>query len=268
MEIIGEKINGTKKDVGKAIAERDGESIQNLARKQTEAGADWLDINAGTDPGHEAEDLAWLIETAQQASDLPLCLDSPNPKALEVAIKAVSRTPMINSITPEPYRLEGILPLVVEHDCKVVALAMDDKGGVPENVGDRLRNIRTLLEKTRRSGIPDVDVYVDPLLMPVGVNTENARIGIKTIEHVHNEFPDVHISVGLSNISFGLPGRSLLNSTFLTLALGAGLDCAIMDPLDHELMGAVLATQVMLGKDRFCRNYTTSFKQGRMGPRA
>lgn len=265
MKIIGEKINGTLKAVGKAIAERDADFIEKLAMRQTEAGADWLDLNAGTNPRDEVEDLVWLIRTIEKVTDLPFCIDSPNPEILEIAINAVSKTPMINSITLEPFRLEGILPLVAKNDCKVVALALDRKGRVSEDKGSRIRNVRLLIEKTRRAGVPDDDVYIDAIVSPIGINTKNGQIGLQTIASIHTEFPNVHVSVGLSNVSFGLPGRSLLNRAFLTLALSAGLDCAIMDPLDRELMGAVLATQALLGKDPFCRSYTTSFKQGRIG---
>lgn len=127
MKIIGEKINGTRKQVAKAITERDADFIKTLAQKQAEAGATWLDVNAGTHPNQEAEDLIWLIETVQSVVDTSLCLDSANPKALAQAIKAVNKTPLINSISGEPERLEGILPLVAEHGCQVIALAMGGK---------------------------------------------------------------------------------------------------------------------------------------------
>src|SRR5512141_3237587 len=127
MQIIGEKINGTRKRVAQAIAERDAGLIRDLACQQAEAGSTWLDVNAGTHPKQEPDDLVWLIENVQAVVDTPLCLDSANPQALAVAIKAVNKTPMINSISGESQRLEGILPLVAEHGCRVIALAMDDK---------------------------------------------------------------------------------------------------------------------------------------------
>ena len=127
MKIIGEKINGTRKRVARAISERDDAYIQELAVRQAEAGAAWLDVNAGTHPAQEADDLIWLIETIQSVVDTPLSLDSANPAALQVAIQAVNKTPLINSISGEPERLSGILPLVAEHDCQVIALAMDAK---------------------------------------------------------------------------------------------------------------------------------------------
>src|SRR5512136_988429 len=144
MEIIGEKINGTRKRVAQAIAERDTAFIQQLAHQQAEAGSAWLDVNAGTHPHQEPADLVWLIETVQAAVDLPLCLDSANPQALAVAIKAVNKTPLINSISGEPSRLEGILPLVAEYNCRVIALALDAKK-IPETSSARIAVVDKVL---------------------------------------------------------------------------------------------------------------------------
>jgi 5-methyltetrahydrofolate corrinoid/iron sulfur protein methyltransferase len=175
MQIIGEKINGTRKRVAQAIAERDAAFIQDLARRQAEAGSAWLDVNAGTHPKQEPDDLAWLIETVQAVVDTPLCLDSANPQALAVAIRAVRQTPMINSISGEPQRLEGVLPLAAEHGCPVIALAMDATK-IPDTSAERVAVIHTVMEATRAAGVPDERVYVDPLTLTIGTNTENGPI--------------------------------------------------------------------------------------------
>jgi 5-methyltetrahydrofolate--homocysteine methyltransferase len=154
MKIIGEKINGTRKRVAQAIVERDTNFIQDLARRQAEAGAAWLDVNSGTSPSREANDLIWLIQTIEAVvQEIPLCLDSANPAALNVALQAVNKTPMINSISGEPARLEGILPLAVKHNCPLIALAMDDKG-IPKTGEDRLVVVRRIIAETRRQGLP------------------------------------------------------------------------------------------------------------------
>ena len=261
MEIIGEKINGTRQRVAQAIADRDADFIQDLARQQAEAGSTWLDVNAGTHPKQEPDDLVWLIETIQAVVDTPLCLDSANPAALAVAIKAVNQTPLINSISGEPDRLAGILPLVAEHNCRVIALAMDDKK-IPETSEERVAIIRKVLEATRAAGVPDEHVYVDPLAMTISTNIQSGQIFFDTIQTVHAAYPEVHFTAGLSNISFGLPARSYINRAFLTLALAAGLDSAILDPLDRELKAALLAAQLVLGRDRHCLNYTRAFRAG------
>jgi 5-methyltetrahydrofolate--homocysteine methyltransferase len=261
MKIIGEKINGTRKRVAKAIAEREADYIKGLALKQAEAGADWLDVNAGTHPNQEPDDLVWLINTIQSVVDTPLCLDSANPKALSIAIRAVGKTPMINSISGEPERLKNILPIVAEHDCEVIALAMDEKK-IHETSDKRLNVVHRVLEATRAAGIPDEKIYVDPLVMTISTNIQSGLIYFDTLRAVRAAFPQVHLTAGLSNISFGLPARSYINRAFLTLALQAGLDCAIIDPLDQELKAALLAAELILGRDRHCLNYTRAFRAG------
>jgi 5-methyltetrahydrofolate--homocysteine methyltransferase len=261
MEIIGEKINGTRKRVAQAIAERDAAFIQELARKQAEAGAAWLDLNAGTHPKQEPDDLVWLIENVQAVVDRPLCLDSANPQALAVAIKAVHQTPMINSISGESQRLAGVLPLVAKHGCRVIALAMDGKK-IPETSAARVAVIHKVIAATRTAGIPDEYIYVDPLAMTISTNVQSGLIFFETMRAVREAYPEVHFTAGLSNISFGLPARSYINRAFLTLALAVGLDSAILDPLDREIKAALVAAELVLGHDRHCLNYTRAYRAG------
>jgi len=261
MRIIGEKINGTRQRVAQAIEERDAALIRDLAVRQAEAGAAWLDVNAGTHQSREPDDLMWLVETIQSVVEVLLCLDSANPQALASAIQVVERTPMINSISGEPQRLEGILPLVAERGCPVIALAMDDKG-IPETCEGRMKVVRKVMEAARASGVPDDSVYLDPLAMTQATNTDSALITLDTMRAIRQEFPDAHLIMGLSNISFGLPARSYINRAFLTLALAAGLDCAILDPLDREMKAALIAAELVLGYDRHCLNYTRAYRAG------
>jgi len=261
MKIIGEKINGTRKRVARAIAERDAEYIKDLAAKQAEAGSTWLDVNAGTHPDKEPDDLIWLIENIQSVVETPLSLDSANPAALNVAIKAVNKTPMINSISGEPERLEKILPIVAEHGCEVIALAMDDKK-IPETTDKRLEIIDKVIAATRAAEVPDDKVYVDPLVMTIATANQSAVIAYETIRAVHEHYPDVHFTMGLSNISFGLPARKQINRAFLILAMQNGLDSAILDPLDKELMAAIVTTDLLLGHDKHCLNYIRASRKG------
>lgn len=261
MIIIGERINGAYQRVARAIEERDSAYIQDLASKQVEAGAAWLDVNAGTGRSKEAEDLTWLVETIQPVVDQPLCLDSANPQALEAAIQVADQTPMINSISGEPKRLEGVLPLVAEQGCPVIALAMDDKG-IPETCGQRMEVIRNLMETIRAHGIADVDTYIDPLAIALATSTDSVVITLDTMHAIRREFPDAHMTMGLSNVSFGLPARSHINRTFLVLAMAAGLDSAILDPLDRELRAALVTARLVLGGDRHCLEFTRAFRAG------
>jgi len=261
MQIIGEKINGTRKRVAQAIAERDAAFIADLAKRQTEAGAHWLDVNAGTMPAQEPDDLLWLVEVIQGVVDTPLCLDSANPKALRVAIEAVHHPPMINSISGERERLENILPIVVAHGCRVIALALDGKK-IPETSGQRMAVIHRIMAATRAAGIPDERVYVDPLALTLATNTQSALIALETMRAVRAEYPDVHLTTRFHNISFGLPARSYINRYFLALAMAAGLDCAILDPLDREIQAAILTTRLLLGRDLRCLDFIRAARRG------
>jgi 5-methyltetrahydrofolate--homocysteine methyltransferase len=261
MKIIGEKINGTRKRVAQAIAERDAEFIKDLAQKQAAAGASWLDVNAGTHPNQEPDDLVWLIETIQSVVDTPLSLDSANPIALQIAIQAVNKTPMINSISGETERLTQILPIVAEHGCPVIALAMDEKK-IPETAEKRFEVVTKIISEARALGVPDSNLYFDPLAMTISTNTQSGMIALETMRRVRQEYPQAHLTIGLSNISFGLPGRSFVNRYFLSLAMQAGLDSAILDPLDREIQAAILTTELLLGNDNYCLNYIRAARKG------
>jgi len=261
MKIIGEKINGTRKRVAGAISERDTEFINNLALKQAEAGSTWLDVNAGTHPEKESEDLVWLIETIQSVVEIPLCLDSANSYALKAGLEVVDRTPMINSISGEPDRLETVLPIVAEHGCEVIALAMDEKK-IPETVEKRLEVVDTVMSATRQAGVPDDKVYIDPLAMTIATANQSAVIACETIRFVNGKYPEVHFTMGLSNISYGLPSRKQINRAFLTLAIAAGLDSAILDPMDKELKAAIKTTRLLLGEDKHCLGYLKASRSG------
>jgi cobalamin-dependent methionine synthase I len=261
MKIIGEKINGTRKQVKEAVLGRDTAFIQKLAADQAAAGATWIDVNAGTPSDREADDLVWLVDTVQAAVDKPLCLDSANPAALTAALPQVKQAPLINSISGEQSRLVGVLPLAARAGGGVIALAMDDKG-IPTDAEGRLAIIQRLVGETRQAGISDGQVYVDPLVMTIGASGNAGRIALATVRAVKAAFPDVHFTSGLSNVSFGLPRRTLINQAFLTLMLEAGLDSAILDPLDRELRKAMLAAEAVLGLDHHCLRYTRAFRAG------
>ncbi len=264
MLVIAEKINGTRKLVNKAVMDRDVDFIQNLARAQVEAGADYLDINAGTLPEREPDDIVWLINIVQDVVDKPLCLDSANPDALLAGLAATKQPPMINSISGEENRLRDVLPVVAKHGLKTLALAIDSNG-IPESCEGRMANIRRLFEETRKAGVPDENMYVDPLVMSVATAPDACTTTLETMRLVKAEFPKAHLTGGLSNISFGLPGRTLINRAFLTLAIDAGLDSAIMDPTDRGLMETLYATNAVLAIDAFCGAYSRAFRKGIIG---
>lgn len=262
MIIIGEKINSTLKAIRPAIESYDSATIQDIAKKQTDAGAAFLDVNTGMFTGEEPERLTWLINTIQEVVDTPFSIDSPSPIAIEAALK-VNRNgkPIINSITDEAERYNAIMPLAVQYKTGIIALCMDDTG-MPENTDDRVKIAERLIGKLTKEGIPLEDIYIDPLIRPIGTGSHYGVVAIETIRKVKTEFPGVHIACGLSNISFGIPARKLMNQTFLVAAMAAGMDGAILDPLDKKLMSFMYAAEALMGLDDYCMNYLTKFREG------
>jgi len=254
MIIIGELINSTRKKIKQAIDDQDVKYIQELAKKQEEAGADYIDVNSGAYVHDEVRYLVWLVETVQEVVEKPLALDSPNPKALEEAMKVHEGTPLINSISAEQERYDQIIPLIKGTDTPVVALAMSDEG-MPETADDRLEVTKKLLDMLDKDDVKMSNVYLDPLIKPVSVNGEYGPQALDAIEKIARLESGCHITSGLSNISFGLPHRALLNQAFIVLAMGRGMDSAIVDPLDQKKMSLVKAAEVILNLDPYAMNY-------------
>ncbi len=262
MLIIGERINASRKSIAEAIASRDRTFIQNEAKTQVAAGADYIDVNAGTFVGEEAKHLQWIIETVQEVTDLPLSIDSPDPSVIQAMIPLVKKTPMINSITLEPSRLQGILPLVAGHKTKVIALCQSGDS-VADTADAKVKMAGQLVEKVNGAGIPLDDLYIDPLVYPLATNDRSALATLDAIEQIMKQFPRVHTTCGLTNVSYGLPNRKLVNRSFLVAAIVRGLDSAILDPTDKQLYGALKAALMIVGKDEFCMQYITGFREGR-----
>ena len=262
MIIIGEKINSTLKAIRPAIESYDAETVATIAKQQFEAGADYIDINAGIFVEDEPERLAWLAKTVQEAVDAPLTVDSPSAAAIRAALE-VNKNPkvMINSITNEPDRYNEIVPLVVEFKTSVVALCMDETG-MPETVKDRVSIAESLINKLTKEGVKIEDIFIDPLVRPVSTGSHYGNVAIETIRDVKKEFPGVHIACGLSNISFSLPARKMINQAFLVAAIGAGMDGAIIDPMDKKLMSMIYASEALFGLDEYCKNYLKKFRAG------
>ncbi|KXS41068.1 MULTISPECIES: methyltetrahydrofolate cobalamin methyltransferase [unclassified Candidatus Frackibacter] len=263
MIVIGELINTSREEVEPAVKERDVEFIQNLAKEQEEAGADFIDVNCGTLIKEEPEALEWLVNTVQEVVDVPLCIDSPNPEALERGLAAHEGKALVNSITAEGDRYDEILPMLKEHDAAVVALAMDDSG-MPNNADDRVRVASKLIDDLTADGIALDDIYVDPIIQPIGTDGEMGLHILNAIEEIATKYEGVHITCGLSNISHGLPKRQLLNQAYVVLAMSRGLDSAIMDPLDDKIMSLAIASDTLLGNDQYCANYIKAAKSERL----
>jgi len=264
MIVIGELINASRKAVKAAIEAQDAAAIQKVARDQAEAGADYIDVNAGIFVGKEPEYLRWLVETVQQATDTPCAIDSPDPAAIEAAMAAHRGTPMINSISLEKERYEKLMPVVAGTDMKVIALCMSDEG-MPQTVEDRMRIADKLVNGLLQNNVKMENIFVDPLVQPVSVNNAFGMEFVNAIEKIVTTFGGIHTACGLSNISFGLPARKFMNQTFMVMAIAKGLDGAIMNPLDRQMMANIIAAEALAGRDNFCMGYLKAYRAGMFG---
>jgi cobalamin-dependent methionine synthase I len=261
MLVVGERINTSRKAVNEAVEKRDADYIRADVRKQAQAGAHYIDVNAGSRIGSEREDLNWLIQVIESAVEIPLALDSPDPAVLREVIRTVKQKPMINSTTAEKDRFAAMKAVVEERDCDLVALCMDERG-IPRSIDQVLENASRLVGDLTKMGVAIENIHLDPMIQPISIDKANGTIALESIRRLHQEFRGVKTICGLSNISYGLPRRPLVNRAFLVLCLGAGLTGAIVDPLDRKIMTAMIVAEMLLGKDNFCLNYIKASRAG------
>lgn len=261
--VIGERINTSRAAMKAAVEVRDADAIRLEATKQEAAGAAYLDVNAGARYGHEAEDMRWLLEVIQPVVGIPLCLDSPDPAVLDMAFGLVEKRPMVNSISLESERYQTMLPFLEGKDCAVIALCMDDTG-LPLSADDVVDRAARLAAGLEGIGVARDAIYVDPLIQPIATDQSKGLMVLDAVARIRAELPGIHFTCGLSNISYGLPQRRLVNRMFLGLLMAAGLDGAIIDPLDEALMGSMTATDMLLGNDEFCSAFLTGVRAGRV----
>ncbi len=263
MLIIGEKLNGFIKRTAEAITSRDEVYLKNLALEQEQAGADYLDLCAA-DGEHEADTLRWLVSLAEEASSLPICLDSPNPNTIAAVLPFCSRTGIINSVSLEPGKIEALFPLLANTEWKFVAL-LCSSAGVPDSVAGRMELFERILAYAKEYGIDESRLLIDPVLHSLATEDSSFETFAGCAQEIRKRSSRVHIVSGLSNVSFGLPERALVNRAFLVLAMQAGMDSAILNPLDRDLMGLLYATRALISEDEYCMDYITAYREGRFG---
>lgn len=258
--VIGERINPTgRKAVQAALKDGDFELIRRDAVQQVAAGAGVLDVNAGVPGLDEVSLLPRLVQEVTGVVDVPLCIDTADPAALAAALERYEGKALVNSVNGEQKKLQAILPLVREHSAAVIGLCMDD-GGIPSSVDGRFKVAAMVIEEAGKSGIPLEDVVIDPLAIAMGTETDAGLIALETIRRVVEEF-GVNVTIGASNVSFGLPDRKYLNAAFLSMAIYAGLTCPITNPLVFEVKAAVLAADLSLGRDEYAMRWISDFRR-------
>jgi 5-methyltetrahydrofolate--homocysteine methyltransferase len=258
--IIGERINPTgRKKVLAALEAGDFDIVRTDALSQVEAGARVLDVNAGVPGADEPALLQQVIRTVMEVTDVPLCIDTADPSALEAALSIYEGKALVNSVNGEEKSLQSVLPLVKEYDAAVIGLCMDDDG-IPTTPEARLQAAAKIIERAASLGIPPEDVVIDPLAMTMGADHTAGHTVLKTIELVVKEF-GVNITMGASNVSFGLPDRKFVNAAFIAMAIHAGLTCPITNPLVPEVAIAVLGADLSMGRDEYSMNWIKAFRQ-------
>jgi len=261
MLVIGELINGMYKAVGKAIKDKDKSIIQKLAKDQVGAGANMLDVNTGPASADPKNDIKWLVETIQEAVDAPLALDSTKADVIEEGLKLVKKKALINSASADDEKLNRLIPLAKKYNAQLIALAMDKKG-IPRDRNQRSELALKIVSTCMEQGFPLEDLYIDPVVLPINVAQPQ---GTEVLESI-KEFkllsdPPPKTVVGLSNVSQGTKNRSLINRTYLVMAVGFGLSGAIVDPLDRELMDALITAELLLNKHIYCDSYLDAHKR-------
>ncbi len=264
MIVIGEKINATRTKVKEIIDNRDTDKLLDLAREQVKAGAGYIDVNVGTGTGtvqDEINSMQWAVSTIQSEIDKPLCIDSADPAVLEAGLTARDGMPsMVNSTKASDESLDSVVPIAARFSAPLVALVMNEKG-IPKTVEERLDAGKKIASACDKHGLEMKNVYFDPLVIPISTDMNQGIITLDTVASLKKEFPEAKTVMGLSNISYGLPARATLNAAFLQMAVYAGLDAAIMDPMNDKLMEGVKTANALVGKDRHFRRFTKAFRK-------
>jgi 5-methyltetrahydrofolate--homocysteine methyltransferase len=258
--IIGERINPTgRKKLAEALERGDMAFVQEDAIRQVRAGAQILDVNIGISGANESALMIEALQAVREVVQVPLCIDSADPKVLAVGLEAYPGKALVNSVNGEEAKLKEVLPLVAEHKAAVVALTMDDRG-IPTDVPTRLAIAEKIVDEAARLGIPAEDVVVDPLAMSVASDDQAGAGALAALAQIRDKL-GVNQTIGASNISYGLPERREVNGVFLALAVLSGLTCPITDPTLWPIRRTLLLTDLFLGKDEFAMNYITAYRE-------
>lgn len=261
MIIIGEKINSSIPSMAEAISRRDKAYIQKIAVDQADNGSDFIDVNAGAFVDEEKELLPWLIQLVQEVVDVPLCIDSPDPAVLEIGMACHKGKPIINSISLERDRYAGVVPLVKGGGASVIGLCMDDSG-IPTTAEQRADVAYRLVDQLVADGVAFGDIYLDVMVQPLGTDWLSGKAVLQAVHLITTKLPGIHLTCGLSNVSFGMPKRQLLNQAFAVALAAYGLDTFFIDPLDNRMMSLLRSINALSGQDEYCAEYISTYRAG------
>jgi 5-methyltetrahydrofolate corrinoid/iron sulfur protein methyltransferase len=264
MIIIAEKINGSIPSVAKAIAEKDADFIRNLAKVQSDAGADFIDVCASVDMSVELETMKWLIDLVQEVSDTPIAVDSPSASICADALKFCNKPGLVNSVSLEGDKIDIVFPVIADTKWECIALLCDDSG-IPKTAEKRLEVFTGIMTKAKEYNIDQSRIHIDPLVEMLCTSEEGINVIIEVIKKIKAEYPEIHLTGAASNVSFNLPARKMINQAFVVLAMSAGLDSVILDPLNRDMRGLIYATEALLGRDEYCIEYINAYREGLFG---
>jgi 5-methyltetrahydrofolate--homocysteine methyltransferase len=264
MIIIGEKINGSIPSMGKAIAEKNADHIRDLAKRQAEAGAAFIDVCASVAADTELETLHWMVDLVQEVTDTPISIDSPSAEICAQAIPFCKRPGLVNSVSGEGNKIERIFPLIADTAWECIALLSDDTG-IPRTPEKRLEVFDRIMKQAEACKIAPNRLHIDPLVEMLCASEDGIGPIIQTMRTIKERYPDIHLTGGASNISFNLPARKFINRAFIVLSINAGMDSAILDPLNPDMIGLIYAAEALLGKDEFCLEFIQAFRNGLFG---
>ena len=254
MIIVGERLNSSRKPVLEALEKKDENYLQAEALEQEQAGASFIDLNTAALLDKEVEVLKWAIPLLQEKLSIPLSIDTPSPKAMEEGLKAHQGRALLNSLSGEKEKIKSLFPLIKEYKPSVIILCLDEKG-LPKSPEHALSIASRMVDLLLKEGLDIDDIFIDPLVNPVSIEPEAALFFLESLRRIKERMPAVKTIAGLSNISFGLPQRRLVNRIFLSVSLLNGLDAAILDPLDTKLLRAISAAETLLNQEPSLQNY-------------
>ena len=268
MIIIAEKLNGSIPSCAKAIAARDESYIKDMAKRQADSGAAFIDCCASVNEG-ERETIKWMIDTIQSATDCPISVDSPDVNVVIDAMAYCNKPGLFNSVSAEGGKLDIAFPVLAKPENEkwdVMALLCDDTG-IPKTAAKRIEVFDATMAKAKEYGIAEKRFHIDPLIEMLCTTDDGEGISmvLEVMNHIKTTHPSVHISGAISNISFNLPARKIVNQAFAVLAINAGMDSSVMDPLSQDLRGVIYAAEAMIGLDDFCAEYTSAYREGIFG---